>query len=126
MSAIATLALKNHAAATVNFTPDTVRGGDYAKWEDRTAATFAGTPYVSMTRKASPDANGVRKCQLKLVIPSVDGVTGLVKYKPMFTAQFDLPNSATLSERQELLARVKELVISSVVNGAVLSNDHPW
>lgn len=126
MATIANLVLLNNAAANVTFAPDTVRTGEYAKFADRTQGSFVGTAYASITRKINPAATGVRKIQAKLVLPTVDGVTGLLKYQGLFTAEAAMPNAMSLLEKQELYARAKSLISNAIFGNAVTTDDMPW
>lgn len=126
MAIIANMLLKNYANVDVTFSPDIVRTGEYAKWADRSSGTFVGTAYASMTRKISTQANGTRKIQLKLVVPTVDGVTGLLKYQSLGLIEVQIPNVATLAEKRELFARLKSLCSHAAVGLAVETDEMPW
>lgn len=126
MATIANLLLKNNAATNVTFAPDTVRTGEYAKYADRSQGSFVGTAYASLTRKINPAATGVRKIQAKLVVPTVDAVTGALKYQGIGTAELSMPNAMTLLEKQELYARFKSLIADAVFGAAVTTDEMPW
>jgi hypothetical protein len=126
MAAVATLVLLNNAAANVNFLPDTIRTGEYAKYADRTQGSFVGTAYASITRKINPQPTGVRKIQAKLVVPTVDATSGLLKYQGLGTAELVMPNGMTLLEKQELYARFKSMIANAVFGNAVTTDDMPW
>lgn len=126
MANISNLALKNHAAATVTFVPEVADPSGTSSWVDRTQGSFAGTARVSLTPKINPDPNGTRKVQLKLTYPTVDATTGVLSYTELFAGEFVLPNRGTKTTRQELYARVKEFIVSSVVSSAVLDGEMPW
>lgn len=126
MATIANLVLLNHAAANVTFAPDTVRTGEYAKYADRAQGSFVGAAYASITRKINPQPTGVRKIQAKLVVPTVDSTTGLLKYQGLGTAELVMPNAMTLAEKQELYARFKSLIAHAVFGTAVTTDEMPW
>lgn len=126
MAQIANMLLKNYAAVDVTFAPDIVRTGEYAKYADRSQGSFLGTSYVSITRKINPSATGVRKVQLKLAVPTLDVVTGALKYTGLFTAEAAMPNGMTLAEKRELYSRAKTAIAHAVFQGAVENDDMPW
>lgn len=126
MAQIANMLLKNFAAADVTFAPDICRTGEYAKYADRSQGSFLGTAFVSITRKINPAANGTRKVQLKLSVPTIDTVTGALKYTGIFTAEASCPNQMTLAEKRELYARAKTAIAHAVFQTAVEIDDMPW
>lgn len=126
MAQVANMLLKNYAAADVTFAPDIVRTGEYAKYADRSQGSFVGTAYASITRKINPAATGVRKIQAKLVVPSVDATSGMLKYQLLGTIEAVTPNASTLAEKRELYARLVSLVGNAVFGNAVKDDDMPW
>lgn len=126
MAQVANLSLLNYAATAVVFSPDIVRTGEYAKYADRSQGSFAGTAYVSITRKINPAATGVRKIQGKLSFPVIDATTQLLKYQGLGTAELILPNAMTLAEKREVYARYKSFIATAVFGAAVTDDDMPW
>lgn len=109
MAVIATIALKDSADVAKNYLPERVQTGAYASWVNRDQGTFAGTKRASLTKKTSTAKLPMEKTLLKITQPSIDVVTGDVKYTNYFLGEVGVHQKATLAERQELVNSVAAL-----------------
>lgn len=127
MAAQANLTVNNYAAAAVTYNAlyaDTDKG---AKWADKLQGSLLGYREIFLGMKRPADKlNGVVRVQGKVTRPVVDGTTGALSYQSLGTIEFVIPAKATLAERQELWAAVKNFAANAVVQSAVLDFEVPW
>jgi len=104
---MANITLNNFAAAAVTYTVLNGSGPVYA-WADTAQGTPGGFRTVSMeVKRPSDPTKGVTRVIVKIARPYVNAVTGVVDYIGRNTSETLVPVMATLAERQELLAMVK-------------------
>jgi len=101
MATIANIILKDSANANKTYVPERVQTGNYASWVNRDQGTTVGNKRASLTVRATTGA--YEKRSFKITLPSVDAVTGDVKYTNSVTVETKTAEKATLAEKQELV-----------------------
>jgi len=108
---------------------------DLTIWKDFT--TNGGYPIGAGTATASvkENGNGTTRVQLKLTLPTLETASGETDlgFTPVPTKAFDslggidlvFPNRASLQNRKDLLAMLKDFLGDAVVTSAVESFVHP-
>lgn len=126
MSAVTTLALKNAAAATVNFTPLVV-ASDSVVWAEAAGTTLAAWRKASLARKipAGASKSSIRYTG-KVTYPVQDATTGAIKHTLLGTFDIVFPQDAIVGDRNELLARFRAMVADAVLTNAAASLDLPY
>lgn len=110
MPAFANLTVNNYAAAAVTYYTEDIRNG-VAKWNDTAQGTPAGFRPISLEiRRATDRVNGVDRVFIKAARPVVNGTTLAVDYTSRANVEVLIPTRATLTERQELYAALKNFV----------------
>lgn len=123
MSIISTLALKNKAGAAVTFIRE-LGTSTGVVLRDAAETVFNRAARVKMDT-VMPGAKGnVVRSTGQLICPVYDEA-GLKLRELRFSYEFLLPVSSTQVEREELHARMKELMISATVQAAVVAMDNP-
>jgi len=101
MATIATIALKDSANAAKNYVAERVQTGVYASWVNRDQGTTLGNKRASLqVRQATGD---YEKRSIKIVHPSIDATTGLLKYTNSVTIETKVHLRSTLAEKNELV-----------------------
>lgn len=120
MANATSLSLKNAAAVAVPYQPIRISTGEFAMYVDRT------NPVLNMQSKASlsySETATVRKVGVKLTFPfTVDGKVNTC----IGTANMVIPTVTTLTERQELRARLVSLLADAIVTAACDNGETPW
>jgi hypothetical protein len=135
MAVITTLLLADGATTPVNhnFDPVNVVGG-LAKWTDRIGGIALGMPVISHSvRSPSGKANRASKITMKVVVPTLEVTspstsTGIQPaptkaYDLMCNIEFVCPERASLQERKNLLAYVKNLLANAVTTVSVTTDE---
>lgn len=120
MSAFATLALTNNAAATVNFTPLSLDNSTgVAKW-GTASSVFDGKSLVTM-KVDLPTGKSTRiKIKQKVSIPIMDTVNVNLKLDELIcTIEISLPKTATQTQRLDLRKYADTLLLNAVTTSAV-------
>jgi hypothetical protein len=123
MANATTLVLKNQAAVAVNYYPILVSTGKEAIYVDRTLGQLSAQSRATLTFKENQTT---RRVAGLVKIPSIDAVTGLVKYTCLADFNIVTPLAATGPERLEILARVRAFIDDAIVQAAVENGETPW
>ena len=136
MANIANIVIGNGATPVANltFTPQTPQVGDTpAEWYERSASSPLG--YRKITLSVAFRSTGVSKVRLKVSDPvlatfgancCVDQNTPQVSYTDIADLTFSVPSSATLANRKDILAFVKNILGQKVMTDAVESLEGAW
>lgn len=108
MAAIANIILKDSANANKTYVPEVVQTGRYAAWVNRDQGTTLGNKKASLLNRNT--TAGYEKRSFKVVLPVIDGVTGLVKYTNTIVGESKVSDRASLAEKQELVYSFAALV----------------
>lgn len=101
MATIATIALKDSANAAKNYVAERVQTGVYASWVNRDQGTTLGNKRASLqVRQTTGD---YEKRSIKIVHPSIDATTGLLKYTNSVDIETKVHLRSTLAEKNELV-----------------------
>lgn len=126
MAAIADLVLANHAAANVTYKVRKETDG-VGYWYDGSQGTAQGERTVSMGLFLSKDpSKGVNRVRCNIARPVVNGTTGLVDYTSRANVECIIPVLATLAERQELYAMLKNGIAHAVFGSMVKDAETVW
>lgn len=107
MPQMANMTLNNYAATGVTYTVLDGSGPVY-RWADTSQGTPGGFRTVSEELKRPTDpTKGVTRVVVNIARPVVNATTGLVDYVSRCKIEALVPVAATLAERQELYAMVK-------------------
>jgi hypothetical protein len=132
MANVANLVLKDGVAATLTFTPETVVTGEKATWVERTLGSFALTRRFFLGRKVSTSTqnSGKREVTCILKLPYASAAVGsdplLAGHTLIANLVFTIPNQASLAQRKDLWAAMKESFVSSQLQNAVETDEMPW
>jgi hypothetical protein len=106
------------------------KAGDVVFWEERVTANTAAGFYTISIGANSPTSRQVVRAKIALAIPFevLDSDTGLYSYPSIGRANIDIlvPVSATVGERANLYAYIKNLVSNSVIDNLVNDLDTPF
>lgn len=122
MASAIILALKNAAAAVVNYVPKMIATGSKAMYVDRTQGVIALQPTASLNFRES---TSVRNVSGKLVYPVQDSVTGEID-SCLGKFEFVLPLKVDAAARDEILARTRAMIDDVIVTVAVKDGETPW
>lgn len=122
MPAITSISLADGQDTPVNKTFEVVtaqQGADApAVWAERSGGTFASFKNMTMSVRRAQNSTST-KVVLRIKDPTVDSVTGAVKFNTLVAIDFTLPDSANLQNRKDILAYAKNLLSDAVVADAV-------
>lgn len=119
MPAFANVTVNNFAGTAVTYSVEDVRNG-VAKWNDVSQGTPAGFRPISLeVRRSSDRSNGADKVFVKISRPVVNATTGAVDYTCRANLDISIPVRATLAERQELYAMLKNFSAHANCQSAV-------
>lgn len=119
MPQFANITVNNFAATGVTYSVEDVRNG-IAKWNDTAQGTPAGFRPISLeVRRSSDRSNGADKVFIKISRPVVNATTGAVDYTSRVNIDVSIPTRATLSERQELYAMLKNFAAHANCQSAI-------
>lgn len=130
----ANIILTDAAATPVNRTYYPTQSADgLISWRDRTQAVFVGQNRLTVSQRMANRQTKATKLQWKLETPvleqtSTSTTTGVappptVAYTPLATIEFVLPDRASLQERKDLLAQVRDLLGEAIVTAQVQDLD---
>ncbi len=123
MPAFANITVNNFAAAAVTYYTEDIRNG-VVKWNDVAQGTAAGFRPISLEmRRATDRANGVDRVIAKIARPVVNGTTGAVDYTSRANVECIIPVRATLAEKQELYAALKNFAAHTNMQKAVVDGE---
>lgn len=119
MSAFATVALTNEAAATVNFTPLNLDNTGVARWG--TANSVYDAKSLLSMKVDLPSGKSTRiKVKQKLTIPVMDAVDATLKIDELIcNVEFSLPKSATQTQRLDMRKYAATLLAHAITTAAV-------
>ncbi len=131
MTAIAALTLADGQATPVNhtFAPVNIDQAGIAKWADRVGGIAIGYPTITYSLRQPNKGSRSYKLTAKVVVPvleqtSPSTATGIqpapVKaYDLLANVDFVLPERSTLSQRNDLLAYVKNVLGNAIITSGV-------
>lgn len=131
MAAIAALTLADGAATPVNhtFSPVKVDSNGVAKWHDKSGGIALGYPIVTLSVREPTKGSRAFKVQGKVVLPvlevtSPSTATGIQPaptkaYDVMCNVEIVLPERASLQERKDAFAYLKNFLANAVFTSAV-------
>lgn len=126
MATAANITVNNYAAAAVTYKVMSVEPTKVV-YADDTAGTLQGFRLIEIQRKLPIDkANGVIRIYGKISRPVINGTTGLVDYTSLGTLEFSFPAKATLAERREVWAAIKNFSGHAVISAAVDTFETPY
>lgn len=126
MPSMATLTINNYAAAPVNYTVLGIKDG-VATWADQSQGTVGGYRTVTEeVRRPADPTKQVTRILFNIARPIVNGTTGLVDYVSRAKIELLEPPGATLAERQELFAAVKNLAAHTFFQDAVTKQENMY
>lgn len=128
MATAANITVNNYAAGAVVYKVLDVDGvNSKTVWADDTPGTLLGFRKISLQRKLPKDeANGTIRLEGKVTRPILDGVTGALSYTDIGSFQLVFPSKASLAERRETWAALKNYIAHSVVSTAVDTFEVPY
>lgn len=122
MATATTLVLKNAAAVNVNFYPVAIQTGAKAVYVDRTNSALALQDRATL---AYSESETQRRVSGKVDHRISDATTGVIS-TAFGEFSFRIPNVFTLTDRQELAARLRAMIDDAVVTAAVENGETPW
>jgi hypothetical protein len=126
MPAMATLTINNFAATPVNYNVLGIKDG-VARWADQTQGTVGGYKTITAeVRSPSDPSKQVTRIVFNIARPIVNGTTGVVDYITRAKIEILEPPGATLAERQEIFAAVKNLAAHTFVSDAVTKQENMY
>jgi hypothetical protein len=106
------------------------------RWQDRTQAIFVGQNRLTISQRLADKQARTNKFVFKLETPILEQTspstsTGIqpaptVAYTPLATVEFVLPDRATVQERKDLLAQLRDLIGEAIVTNMVHDLDLIW
>jgi len=108
MAAIANILLKDSANANKTYVPERVQTGQYASWVNRDQGTTVGNKRASVLVRNNTAE--YEKRSMKVVHPSIDGVTGLVKYTNSINVETKVNERSSLAEKNELVYSIAAML----------------
>lgn len=125
MAAIANMILADGQNSPVNRTFEVVtsqQGSDTpAQWAERSSGAYASYKQLTLSVRRSTK-NEASKVDLRITIPVVDTITGVVKYRIPAYITFTLPDASTLQERKDITAFTRNALAQSIVIDAINNN----
>lgn len=122
MASATTLALKNAAATTVNYYPTFISTGQKAVYVDRTNAKLA---LQSRATLGFSESVTQRRVTGKVDYRVENVATGVID-TGFGEFAFRIPNSFTKTDRQELEARIRQMIDDAITTAAVEDGETPW
>lgn len=128
MATAANITVNNYAATAVTYKVLDVDGvNSKTVWADDSAGALLGFRKISLQRKLPKDeANGTVRLEGKVTRPILDGVTGALSYTDIGSFALVFPTKATLAERRETWAALKNFIANAVVSTAVDTFETPY
>lgn len=118
MAAIAAISLKNYAAAEQTYNP--TQSSPVCTWVEAGFTSLDSQKKCTLGMKSPKNASsGVVRIQGKLTYPVLDAVTGALSHTVLSTFEVVCPVKATLTERREAFARLKDLLADTVVQTTI-------
>lgn len=121
MATIANIILKDSANANKTYVPERVQTGVFASWVNRDQGTTLGNKRASVLVRQN--IGDYEKRSIKVVLPSIDAVTGLVKFTNSINAETKVSERSTLAEKQELVYSFAALIGLTPVQLAVTTGE---
>lgn len=137
MSAIANIVLNNGATPSVakTYQPAMI-SSDLVRYDDRSGGIILGFPRVSISNRMPNKSAKTYKVTLKIELPvleqtSASTATGIqpaptLAYTCLGVVDLVFPERATLAERKDTLAFVKNFLSNAVVQTAVENFEMPY
>lgn len=133
MAAIANLVLADGQNTPVNktFVPMDANSG-LATWTDRSGGISIGMPVVTMSVTMGAEVN---KIKAKVALPVLEVISGAdggytpspkVAYTCSATVDFNFPNRATLQNRKDIRAFIRNMMSDAIVQKAVEEFERPY
>lgn len=142
MALRANIVLADGAATPVNhtFSPNAgdgnVSGVSLVSYEDRSSGIAVAFPTLTLQTRPGTKANDIRKLVTTVYFPVLEtvgdaGASGYVAppkaaYQLGYRGEFFLPGRATLQQRKDHFAFVKNLLAHSVMTSMVVDLESPW
>jgi len=112
------------------------RGADMslATWKDISSGIAIGNPVITLSNKDSEGNNGVYRVEARVTLPVLEVISGdaqgytaspKIAYKMFGKVELVSPNRATLQNRKDLLAFVKNLLAHAVMTETSVNFDPP-
>jgi hypothetical protein len=135
MSAQANLSINDGQATPVAHT-FSARGADMkmALWTDVSGGIGIGMGKITLSNVQSNSSNGSYKVEARVTIPVMEVISGAdggytpvpkVAFNLFGKAEFVVPNRASLQNRKDLLAYVKNLLAATVMSDTVVDYNPP-
>lgn len=119
MPSMASITLNNFAAAPVTYGVLSVEG-NVGTWADTTQGTPGGFRTVTeQVKRPSDPTKGVTRVLFRIARPYVNATTGQVDYILRANTEVLIPVMATITERQELYAMLKNFAAHANAQAAV-------
>lgn len=138
MAIRANVTLTDAAGTPVNhvFKPAQSGNDGLIIWRDSNEAIFAGQAVLSVSQRLASRNSKATKVAWKLVTPVLEQTspstsTGIqpaptVAYSPIATIEFVIPDRASLQERKDLLAMIRDLCAEAIVTSQVQDIEMIW
>jgi hypothetical protein len=136
MAAVANIVIADGQAAPVNHTFNPVDvTPDLVKYADKVTGIIAGFPTIQLGKRLPSSTNGNYKSTGKIMIPSLEtAATAASGFTPGPTVAYYLqgdvstiiPERATLQERKDLYAYMKNCIALALFSGIVVDMDFPY
>lgn len=129
MPAIAALTINDGAATPVahTFSPANIDVAGVAKWEDRVGGVPLGFPTVTLSMRRPSKASRNYRLTAKVVYPVTETIAPSnfpsKAYDLIGTVEFVLPDRASLQQRKDLAAFVKNYLANAVITSCVENLD---
>lgn len=102
------------------------RGADLhlATWKDTSSGISIGMPTITISNKEQDGSNGAYRVEARITVPVLETISGdaggytpspKVAYKMFGKVELVSPNRATLQNRKDLVAFVKNLMAHTIV-----------
>jgi len=121
MATIANLTLKDPANMNKTYVPERVQTGAYASWVNRDQGTTVGNKRASL--QVRHNIGDYEKRSVRLVFPSIDTLTGLVKYTNSVTVETKVNERSTTAEKYELVYSLAALMGLSPIQLSVVTGE---
>lgn len=119
MPAMASISLNNFAGTPVSYSVLSIEG-NVGTWADVSQGTPGGFRTVTEQVKRPSDATkGVTRVLFRIARPFVNATTGQVDYILRANTEVLIPVQATLAERQELYAMLKNFAAHANAQAAI-------
>jgi len=121
MGTIANIILKDSANVNKTYVPERVQTGAYASWVNRDQGTTVGIRRASVLKRDT--VAEYEKVAGKITIPSIDAVTGDVKYINSIAIETKVNEKSTAAEKLELVYSVAALLGLAPVQNLIATGE---